>query len=1702
LRNWRARLRILWFACGAGMVIASVAGLVSLLRQPFDHPRVQFLFLTGADLSGNVAGYFDQPGVAFPDAELAALTRVRQLIFEDAGQPVVTLDRWRSASDMRSLGLKLVQPDLSTADVAVIEIVAAGVSEEGEARLCWNFDRPGDAPGRVRVADLLQQITVSTRAHKLLILEAGNVDVLPQQGMLVNDFPRLLESVVESTGDSSLWVLCSHGPLERSHVLGSLHRSVFGYFAEQGLTGAADLDGDRQIDVRELHTWVAHAVAGYVDRRTGGMESQTPRLYWGGGPRIGEQQLPVIVPVRQSSTGGKPGKDRPQESVAEAPRPAAESAGDKPQTGTKDAAAPAEPPPTPDQLLAEVWRFSEKLRVRDTESVTAVDLAPRLLRELAAHQRACEVLLQGAGNVSPQDVSNALLPVVTPLRGITSTPPVLPGTGTGLGTRLARELGPPALPALPIDSLAMAEMLAARNIHPLPEGYAELGAALDKFIVQDERTGFDEWVAKLKPGELRLAELKDVGTFAGIPDLAWPLLKKALAVRRNAERTAVLSLGRQGIIGADVLRGDRSRITAERLILDGVQPARASRAAAEFETALAAYQSAARHATSFADSWHLKNDLVVRAPEYIRWRRAAALRSDTAGPEFDLIVDFLTELARYCDLVEIEQAGDRTEIADLSARLKELQRRIERSAAADAVRRLADSPSGPEDIAQIESLLATSLVPADLRQPLLTARDAAISEISLEVAPLDIRRQVTAPRIVLLRQRQCLSQQIELELLLAQLAEIPGDVPSGNGSHLARLTQEIQKVRNCERDCAAHPESDKLISSWWEACRVFAQELQAWNRELTGRMQAGLQARTSEAAEVARVARALRGVPRTLALLRLTGRGSSSADDLIRGMRLAEWRELMVFLSRRAAAALPDAPPADAELLAASAERYREAAATINPVPQLSQQPAPSIQLSGERELSLSLSSESELLVTVRNLRSMPRNVWVVVDYDPDLLDVRPPVDYAVIREPKQAAGEIERLRDPATPTDIARSGVPPSLSLAAGAERSLKFVVRRRGSRTWPTKLIVKATGDDGSVRHECLVQIPAPDTIDLVVGGPEGSWTATPFGYILHPFPNQRTAFQLLLRNRGSARVLDLELYPLERSPAVALPGGTLPAEQAGDLLRSFSLGQRLAAVSSFKLEGDGALHGVPFTGPPPPDLDKPAAAEKAPSDVKPGIAELPVGALLIITEPASGTKILKRFEFGPQRPRRYVMCRVEYRPDAQVIDISVRRRPNVVSPERVKVRCELGDISAAGAPRRRVVGELNEGEAETRFTLPVPAAGDGLHLAVAIDDYPRAFLYRISSRLPGGEVFEDTGFLAVRVTLPESQNAFACPVQFVNAGVEIDAPAGVLSDSHGFWEIGIDKDLDRELAGDNVVRFVTDRQAKPKLNGYFPDGRLAIDTQVRDFQVQIPAEGLCNQRALIVAHASVPGRNAWSLPVEIVLDGSGPRVTGVAIRPDRPLVNGDEVEVVATVVDGALSGVAKVEMAFDLEGTGRFVKDPPPLPAALSPTGSWVARLATAKMPPGTYLILVRGIDKVGNVGEYGRTSVTLYSKEDLEAQRAAIRVTLRGAVEYNKMPIPGAKVWVVPVESDPKAGAAATGSGDKKAADKKPAAPEPAEPIPPVKTDQDGLFVLPKVPLGKFKLQTEANFRNKIRKAELEITVDEQTPFGPALKLKLP
>ena len=1697
LRRWQTVARYMGFLGVLVLVAVGVAGLFVLVRQPFEHPRVQFLFLSGADLSGNVDGYFDQSGVAFPAQEFAGLDRSRQIVFGRSSQPAISFDRWRTPNDLHTLGFKIVELNLSEHDIAIVEIVAAGVAVDGEAQLCWNFGRATESTGLVRVDELLQQITTSTSACKLVILDAGNVESLPRDGIHINDFSHHLEKLVHRTQDESLWVLCSHGPLESSHALEFLKRSVFGHYLEQALSGAADLNGDYQIDVGELHGWVAHNVARYVDRRSGGMESQTPQLYWGGSARLPVKDLPIIVPARQAyNLAASKAIDPKSDGTNSGHASVARATGDTTAVQAKATTSP-EVTATVQELVSEGWRLAEILQIRKSDSTTAVDLASRLVSKLTDRLRAFEILSQDSGNVSSAELSGKLLPILSPLRGITSTPPVLPQvTGSGLGTRLARAMQPLPLPEVPVRSLALAELLAARNIQKLANGFSELGLSLNKFINQNERTGFDEWLQKLEPAEQSLAELYGLASLARIPDIDWTLLREVLTTRMLGERASVMGLGCFGIVSANIQRGDNFRIAAEKLLLDGIQPERNSLATTALVEACSEYRLAEQRANAYTQSVHLKNDLLFRARDYVRWRQAAARRSDSVPPEFDQVAEFLVDLRRYCELIEKQSDADEMEINDLSSRLTKRQRQIEASAAEDFVQTLATSASGPKEIAQIEALLETSFVPANLRQKLREAGLAAASTISLKTTPPELRRKVVAPRIILQRQRECRSQLLRLEWQLAQLAEIPDEGQSQSIESSYRLNQAAEAVLKCQLECSEQPGSIDRLSAWRDACESLDQRLRLWEHELPERLQATIVKLSSGSYEPETAARIWRRVPRSVAMMNAQRERIVDIDEFVGQSQLAEWRVLLVFLARRAQAAVSDTSPPKAEYLTATAEGFRQAALSISTVPPMPPQSPPSLRMSGVTELLLSIEEEREYLVTVTNRRNISQNVWIMIDYDRELLNVRPPADYAVFSEssPSNADRNPSDIRENA-PNPMTR-GLPPSLNLETGTSRVLRFVVRRRGSREWPTKLIVKATTDDCDVRHECSVQTPAPAAIELTLEGVAGSWTATPIGFQLHPFPNQRTTYQILVKSRGLSRVVDLDLFPLERRLIVPIPIATMSKEQSETFLRSLPLGPRMATVTDFKVEGNGTSRAISFTGPPPPELDKPTSNGKESIPLPASIGDLPFGAIITITDQSIGSKIVKQLEFAPQRPRRYVTSRVDYQPDNQLIEIVVARREKVATPERIKVLCELDSFARDATPARPVVSEIAEGQSEIRFTLPVPVAFDRLRLAIAIDGYPRAYRYQISSRQQSGEVPEDTSSLEVRTSIQEVPGRFACPRKFVEANVEVDAPTGNLSEVQGFWEIGIDKGLDRELAGDNVLRFMTDRQARPRLSGYSPEGGLAIDTPVGDYPVQLPAEGICNQRAQILAHANFSGRDAWSVPVEIVLDGTGPRLTNIAVGPGKSVMSGEEVEVMATVQDGELSGVAKIEVGFDIEGSGRFAKEPPPLLAAPGKNGSWVVRLPTEKMPPASYTVLLRATDKVGNVGDYSRMVVTLISKEDRDRQQAAIRVTLRGGVEYDKKPVADVKVTLTPVATDSPVTGEKKGGGNASGT-------TVADPVvEPVKTDQNGMFVFPAVPHGKFKLRAEGVYRNKTRKTEMDVTIDAQTPFKPAPQLKLP
>ena len=305
--------RARWFKRGLALALflAAVAALVILVFPPLYHPNAQLVFLTGLDYHALRA-----PPADYAQEDSDALEKLAPVLYKHGAEPgPILLSEMRSASAMRGLPAALSEATPAGAGVLIVYVDGHGVSDNGTAYLlCRNFDPANPAAGRYRLSDLLRQVADSPAPVKLLILDTGRIESDPRMGMLVNEFPRLLEQEVHATGNESLWVLTSNAILERSNVSRALERSVFGYFVTLGLNGAADANGDRAVDVDELYRFVRTNVAAWVRAATGGRETQTPLLLWGGGTNLPRENFAVLLPA--ISTGRSGGLKLPKASAS------------------------------------------------------------------------------------------------------------------------------------------------------------------------------------------------------------------------------------------------------------------------------------------------------------------------------------------------------------------------------------------------------------------------------------------------------------------------------------------------------------------------------------------------------------------------------------------------------------------------------------------------------------------------------------------------------------------------------------------------------------------------------------------------------------------------------------------------------------------------------------------------------------------------------------------------------------------------------------------------------------------------------------------------------------------------------------------------------------------------------------------------------------------------------------------------------------------------------------------------------------------------------------------------------------------------------------------------------------------------------------------------------------------------------------------
>ncbi|MBW3598111.1 MAG: hypothetical protein KY475_12655, partial [Planctomycetes bacterium] len=1065
-------------------------------------------------------------------------------------------------------------------------------------------------------------------------------------------------------------------------------------------------------------------------------------------------------------------------------------------------------------------------------------------------------------------------------------------------------------------------------------------------------------------------------------------------------------------------------------------------------------------------------------------------------------------LAALGDMATMLDAPESHEVVDLEAaalRLSALRRRIEAGFAPDAIDALSTKPAAPGEVLAAERLLATPLPAAADRLRLVDALPETDAAVAGSYGTILFPDPPAAPLPPSQEEWRGLREVVVLQTELARLAASPslaGDNAEASPARAA-LLRDFENIeasaRLLEQRFVSSPAAADDDALRWEAYEAFGAALAAFERRLPDfiertPMASGL---TDAAKRPATLAQ-LRAAERALRLLPARDAAAVHAAPLLDTLAAAQWRDYWLWRRQRLLEAVNDAGELELAELRRDAHAYRLLAEAVSLSPPVPPFDPPLVTIETPTSLALSAESPRDFEATIRLAGASPASIWVLLKYDPLLLEVRlTPEDQALREHDFLVADDDYPLRPD-------RQERPATFVMQGGEEQTLQFRVTAAGAAAFPTRLIIKAVavepplgeGDANRllayVRKTIDVTLPLPQTLDIVVRGSPGTWTPQADGYRFHPFPNRETEYRLGLANRlDRDRRVNVEFAVASASVAEPLPAGELTAEEAQSWSEQFELSPPIASIQGLPLPADAAWVALPFPSPPEEKPAAPAEAE-SPSPDKPMPAGPPAAVtstaftapvavprevLVTVTDRESGHVWLRRLAISPQRPRRYVRPEVSYDPVEERVEVRVvADDPALLPPGGARVQAEFVPPLSAEA-EARTEGRVDVAAGPAVLYAALPASHPEVMLRLQVDDFPRAFLYRIDPSRAVRDILEDTDALAARVIALPDGVKYPVPAPAFPVTVEIDAPPGSFQSAADVVEIGVDRDRDREFVGDHPLTFAADRQVAASLQRVGPGGAMAIAAQVTDFRVNLPDPGLQNAKANVLAHVVAGGREAWSEPVEVTFDAGPPIVKKLELTPGREAVVGSELDIRLWCDDHQLSGVQKVEAALDVNRNGEIPADPPPVEAAPGERGLWTAKLPLPK--PGAYTLLVRMTDEVGNVRVLPQGSIHIIAPEELAARKAAEVNRVAGVVVYGDQPQPDIEVQL---ESE-------TGFV-----------------IGPVRTGEDGRFEFPRVPVGAYKITAGGLVRGAQRVypydgEDAAITVDPPPKAIPALRLSL-
>lgn len=1436
-------------------------------------------------------------------------------------------------------------------------------------------------------------------------------------------------------------------------------------------------------------------------------------------------QLPPS-PAQPGANGAAPNGG--QATGASAPAPTAESTA-KPVTetaagsgksapvansSTTNSAAAGNPSAQAAQLLIDAWKWRDHSEAADDQP-RPLDYAPQLWHEYQSWLLAEEHLDLAGGESDPSDIVDHLQKLLPRLQTLPRVAPLDEDLPPDLAARIAS-----FAPHLPtgVDgptSLAMAQLYAERGSQPLAPDIAGAIEAITRFGHEGSLDELTAWLAKLNPtldrfAEVRVARALAVAAAVPTSGVNWPAVQLGLQAERLGQQVVAIDPALLPWIRSRVEAADRLRLAGERTLEDGIGADRRERGSSLLRQAIDLYQQAADDASIVAGAMQLRNDLLNRAPYYVEWYNPIVFAPSPDTPRPSDLGELLNHLSSLAAALDSADPTRLDEVHNLTAQMTPLIEQIE-NGLGDITVAAVSTRGTPGRLGRIESLLSTPLPNAEIRDSLLVAQSDADARMARGFEPPLVPGAVEPPPDVTPDQWRQVESRASLELALAKIAVglnsegAAGLANGGTGAAKSAAAQLVEPLDDAfkglhsavaaigsEQSNSTGPseQDGKAAEAVWLAARRFGAAVREFDRALPGQIESAVAANSDLSVRETR--------PLKLAIIRQCVRALRLIDardvkqlgdiDPIGTLQNADMFDLLAWQEHRLDAAVADAPSGDGDYLADGARSYRLQAGQIAHEPSLDVHGAEPLEISGTSAVSLTTQPEAVADIVVHRTGAETAPVWFMIDYDPTMIDVVLPTTPVIYRQPVlqsslSAAGPEADEQLPLRPD---RMNLPSSLMMRAGDSEPIRLKVTAKPGARQSTRLIVKAISADAFLRHEIQVILPPPETLELTVDGTPGTWTPAETHLQLNPFPNRKTTYRLGLVNRSvTDRAVDVQLLAVEHPPVALPPATALSADDAATVLSRFGETAPIMAFEKIAVPAGGHSVALPFPMPKekkpeeaaPPSGDEGASsgegASAAPAQPPPLKSPLAHGLVVVISDRQTQLTTIRWIDIAPQRPRRFVHCKAAYDFDAGRLRIRVQPQDvSLLPPGKVHVHADLVPAPPAGT-QTRLDGDLTPPDYEANLYADiVPDPGRTQTVNVAIDGYPRAFVFRVPLGLASPDVPESTDLREVHILAPISGAAYKAPIESLPVDFEVNSPIGAFDNPDDVLELGIDPSRQRDLRGDRTVRLTTDRQVAIGIDSVLPGGLMTIESRVGDFhQFPVPVPGLRNARVDLLGRIFAGGKSGYSEAVEIILDGSPPVIERVELRPQQVVIGPKDEEVSVWASDEGLSGVSKIEAAFDPLGTGHFGGLAPAVLMDRNTSGYWTTKLPTKLLNPGDITLLVRATDAVGNESDYKKIKCHVITLDQAKLESETVR--LIGTAFFGTDPLPGAKLSL---------------AGD------------PNAKIPPVVADDHGNFTFPAVPPGKYKLTAQGLIHNKNRKADEDITV-AAGPNPPPVKITL-